>query len=240
MRLFRRHDLTALALRPQQGELLPPESPPTIRIRLNEGQDVSSAPTGTHEIQTPVGAARVETHVTVPVAQAAITAGAALILAAVAAWTFGWHIRAVLGAFALVLLAAWLWRLDKADRLLWQVETFTGWDINNDGVRGKPKGTVLVNAATARATADHLAQSSALSDEQQALVAFLRRCYSRGTTERAHGVTATGPGRAAYVKHRDTLLGLGIAGWKHEHHRDGWELRVAYDEAVKLLAGHTL
>ena len=137
---------------------------------------------------------------------------------------------------------SWLWRMRVADGLLWEVERFTGRDLNGDGAVGEPPSQpVLVNAWQARQEAAQVRAEDDAERERQALTAFLHRCFVAGTSETAHGVKASGPDRDTYVKQRDALLSLGIAAWRNPAKpRAGWRIVVSHQKAMELLSRYTL
>ncbi len=234
-----RSETTALA--PVQwhdnGELLP-ALPATVRI---PAQPETPEPAYS-ETRTPQRAPSIEADVTVPILQAAATAAAVGIMAGLVAWALGWSWKVPVVATAIVLAGTWLWRLGVADSLLWQVESFTGRDLDNDQHVGRPQMSfTLANPATARQTVAQEVRAAAASAEQAALLQFLDACYMRGTAEAAHGVTAAGPDRTAYLVKRAALMGLGIAQWKHpERPKAGWRLAVSRQRARQLVQKHVL
>lgn len=242
-----RLDLSGEVLPADPGrELVPYSEParrswPVIRIDLPMAED-DPAPAMTWEKRTLQRQPGMEADVRVPLAQAAMTAAAAGILAACAAWAFGWPVRAVALVFGVVLACSWLWRLRLADSLLWATESITGRDVNRDGAVGRPaQSFTLANPAQARQQAAQTVKTAESEAARAELVAFVHRCYTVGTSEGAHGVKASGPDRAAYVRQRDVLLALGIAAWKNaERPRAGWKMAVSYARATEIIARHVL
>lgn len=241
-----RLDVTGDVLPADPGRELVPYDPgrrawPVIRLELPTAED-DPAPAMTWEKRTLQRQPGLESDVRVPLAQAVLTALAAGILAACAAWAFGWPARTVALVFGVSLAAAWLWRLRLADSLLWATETITGRDVNRDGAIGRPaQSFTLANPAQARQdAAQHVATAEDAAARAE-LLAFVHRCYTVGTSEGAHGVKASGPDRAAYVRQRDALLALGIAAWRNpERPRAGWKMAVSYQRATELIAKHVL
>lgn len=239
--------ITGEVLPPDTGhELVPYTEParrswPVIRVELPTADD-DGAPGMTWEKRSMQRAPGMESDVTVPLAQAAITAAAAGALAACAAWAFGWHVRTVALVFGVVLACAWLWRLRLMDSLLWATESITGRDVNRDGHVGRPAHNLaLVNPAAARETAQKDVRTTESAAQRAELLAFVHRCYTVGTSEGAHGVKASGPDRQAYVRQRDVLLSLGVAAWKNPARpRAGWRMAVSYGKAAEIVGRHVL
>ena len=152
---------------------------------------------------------------------------------------FGWSLRVVAATFALSLVGSWFWRLGYSDKVLWSVESWLGRDVNGDGSTGRPAlGFATINPGAARAT---VARQTAQNDTEartEALQAFVDRCYLSGTSEGAHGITASGPDRDNYTACRDTLLRLGLAQWRNpERPRGGWVM-VADPATCKAIVGN--
>jgi hypothetical protein len=175
----------------------------------------------------------------------ALTAlGTALVLTlacAVVAWAFGWSGKVVAVTFALSLACGWFWRLGFADKVLWQVESWTGKDLDHNHIGRPALGFAVVNPAAARAT---VAQQSAQNDteaRQAALLAFCDRCFLSGTSEAAHGIQASGPDRDNYVRFRDVLLSLGLAEWKNpDRPKGGWRMRTDQATTKAILLTHAV
>jgi hypothetical protein len=183
-----------------------------------------------------------ESDVVVPLLQAAVSAAAGgLVVGAVALFLgagFVQSVRLAGLAGALVLAGAWLWRLGAATRTLAGIERVTGRDMNGDGAIGRP-GVALVNPGRARAEAGRAAQDDQAARNRGELLAFTRRCYAAGTSERQQGIA---PGeRAAYTTHRDALLALGVARWRSPGSpRAGWVMTVPEAQASELVGRHVL
>lgn len=256
-------DTVGMAERPGRrndvsGEVLPREGEPTralapvaarpapvISITLPQPRaddNSEDAPLSEYERRKAQRAVSLETDVKVPLAQAVITAGALGVMAGLLAWAFAWSWRVPVVVMALGLAIAWLWRLRLVDALLWEVETVTGRDVNGDGRVGRPaRAYTVANPHDARAAAQRSQLERQAEQERAALVTFVHRCYTAGTSEAAHGVKATGPDREQYVKARDVLLSLGIAAWRNpERPRAGWVLAVSEAEALALVSEHVL
>ncbi len=184
----------------------------------------------------------VEVDFGLPALQAFGTALAVTLGVAVCALAWDWSGRVVAAVFALSLAAGWFWRLRWVDGLLWSVETLAGRDVNHDGVVGRPaRDFALVNPAAARAEADQAVTATEREAERAELLAFVHRCYTVGCSEASHGVKATGPDRAEYVRRRDALLALGIARWRSPGRpRAGWVMAVSYKKALELVGRHVL
>lgn len=229
------------AIVPWEGgaELLPANSDaPIIRIGAPKAEPVEV----TRETREPRREPKMESDVLVPLAQAAITAGAVGVMVALLAWAAGWNWRVPIIAFALTLAGGWQWRLRLVDSLLWNVETWTGTDLNGDGVKGKPVTSYCVtNPALARGEVAKENRQAAASAERDALLRFVDRCFMQGTAEAAHGVKAGGPDRDEYVKKRDVLLALGVARWRNpERPKAGWVMAVSPARARQIVAKHVL
>ena len=213
------------------AELLPalPETLPAAAAPQIETRTAQRAPSRESDLVVPAGQA-------LALALAVLIGGGALALA------LGLSGRLVLAAFGVALIGGWLWRLRVADGLLWAVETATGLDYNHDGNIGKPQHAyTTMQAAAARETVARETRETAQSAERAALLAFVDRCYMRGTSEAAHGVKATGPDRAEYVGKRDVLLKLGVAAWRNpEKPRAGWRMVVSPHTARQLVEKHVL
>jgi len=234
-----------VALAPVQwhdnGELLPaiPE-PATIRIGGRPQPETPEATTA--ETRTPQRVPSIEADVAVPGLQAVLTAIAAAICAGLLAWALSWSWRVPVVVLALTLAGAWLWRLGVVTSLLWQIETWSGRDLDNDRNVGRPQVSfTLANPATARQTVAQEARQTAQSEEQMELLAFLDRCYMHGTAEGKHGVKASGPERDAYTAKRNALMGLGIAKWKNpDKPKAGWVMVCSRQRARQLAKKHVL
>lgn len=234
---------TEAALAPVQwhdnGELLPalPE-PPTIRIG---GRPEPEQPT-TAENWTPARTPALESDFLVPGAQAVATALAAGICAGLLAWALGWSWRVPVAVLGLALAGGWFWRLGIADSLLWQLETWSGRDLDNDNHVGRPQVSfTLANPATARQAVAKETRQAAQTEAQAELLAFVDRCFMAGTAEGKHGVKAAGPDRTIYLAKRDVLLSLGVARWKNpERPRAGWELACSRQRARQVVSKHVL
>lgn len=229
------------------GQDLLPAAPdvPTVRIDGQRLREAGPTPAYTVERKEARATATVETAVTVPALQAAFTAIAAGICAGLLAWAMGWPWKVPAVVLALGLALGWVWRLRFADSLLQRVETFTGLDLDGNGHIG-PAATparafTVAQPATARAAAATAQREATASARQVELLEFVRRCYLSGCSEAAHGVKATGPDRETYTAARDTLIRLGVAGWRNpERPRGGWRMLVKQDEALAIVARHTL
>lgn len=221
------------------GDLLPREETslgPVDYRRIPAVEPVGYIQTTQTARHTPT----LETSFMVPALTAIGTALALTLACGVLAWALDWNGKVVAVTFALSLVGAWLWRLDFADKVLWQVESWTGRDINGDGRAGNPAlGFATINPGVARAT---VARESAQNDtdaRQTALQAFVDRCYLSGTSEAAHGITASGPDRVNYTACRDTLIALGLAQWKNpDRPKGGWVLTTDPATAKAIVSNH--
>jgi hypothetical protein len=153
---------------------------------------------------------------------------------------FGWPAKVIPVTFGLSLALAWFWRLGFADKVLWSVESWMGKDLDGDGSTGKPAlGFTTINGGAARATVARQTVQNATEARQQALQVFVDRCYLSGTSEGAHGITASGPDRVNYVACRDELLKLGLAEWKNPNRpKGGWRMVADPATAKAIVAGH--
>lgn len=240
-----RLDVTGELLPAEDDAALVPYEParrqwPVIRVNLPTVDD-DAAPAMTWEKRTAQRTPSTDTDVTVPVLQAFFTALAAGIMAGCCALVFGWPGRTVALVAGVTLAVSWLWRLRLADSLLWATETLTGHVGPQAAAPRTGRAFTLANPAEARTQAQkdtHTADDAAARAE---LLAFVHRCYTVGTSEGAHGVKASGPDRAAYVRQRDVLMALGIAAWKNaERPRAGWKMATSYARAQELIAKHVL
>lgn len=226
------------------GDLLP--------MRINDGSELLPAlpsvpPTPeppTFETRTPNRTPNREADLIVPAGQAAMLALAVLIGGGAVAIALGLSGRLVLASFGIALIAGWFWRQNVSDGLLWAVESATGLDLDHNGAIGRPAAqhafTVLQPAA-ARETVARETREASRTTEHAALLAFVTKCYTRGTSEAAHGVKATGPDRAEYVRRRDVLMGLGVAAWKNPAKpRAGWQMVVSPHTARQIVEKHVL
>ncbi len=237
------------------GELLPPEPDPghelvpyteaprrwpVIRLDLPQAEE-DSTPAMTWEKRTAQRTPTTDADVAVPVLQAIFTALAAGVMAGCCALVFGWPARTVGLVFGVTLALSWLWRLRLADSLLWATETLTGHVGPQNTAPRTGHAFTLANAAQARTEAQRDTRTAEHEASKAELLAFVHRCYTVGTSEGAHGIRATGPDRAAYVRQRDVLMALGIAAWKNaERPRAGWKMAVSYARAQELIARHVL
>jgi len=240
MRPYRSEAALGPVLWRDDGELLPaiPE-PPTVRIGGRPEPEPAAA---SSETWTPQRTPSIEADVAVPGLQAVLTAGAAAICAGLLAWALGWSWRVPVVVGALTLAGSWLWRLGVVDRLLWTVESFTGKDVDGDGVTGRPQVSfTLANPGQARQTIAKEVRAAAASAEQAELLQFVDTCFMRGTAEGKHGVTAAGPDRTAYLAKRAALLNLGVARWKNPARpRAGWCMACSRQRARQLVTKHVL
>jgi hypothetical protein len=223
------------------GELLPREETslgPVDYRRIPAADPVGYERTTQQARHTPT----VETSFVIPALTATGTALALTIAAGALALALHWPARTVLIIFALALAGGWFWRLGFADKVLWSVESWTGKDFDGDHNIGRPAlGFATVNGATARATVARATAQNDTEARQTALQAFVDRCYLSGTSEAAHGITASGPDRVNYVACRDELLKLGLATWKNPHRpKSGWQLTTDPATCKGIVAGHVL
>ena len=234
-------DLLPMALG-DGADLLPAvQDAPVVRIGPQPAND---APAYTVERREAIHTATVETSVTVPALQAALTAVSVGIMAGLLAWAFAWSWRFVAVVLALGLALGWLWRLRVADSLLMRVETLSGLDLNHDGHIGAASPAhsfTVANPQQARQTVATESKQQAESAEREAMQAFVDKCFTAGTSEAAHGIKAGGPDRNEFIRKRDVLLSLGIGKWRNpERQRAGWELACSHQRARQLIEKHVL
>jgi hypothetical protein len=215
------------------GEVLPADD-----ASLTPWQSQRVAPTGySVENRQPRHVHNLETGFLVPLATAGGTAVCVTVATGALAWAFGWPARTVLIVFALALVGAWLWRLGVADRLVWSIEAWTKTDLDNDHVIGNPsRPFAVVNPGQARTTAARAERATAEDGRRAVLLAFLDKCYLSGTSEGAHGITASGPDREAYTACRNTLMRLGLARWKNPNRPKGGWVMVTDPATAKAIA----
>ncbi len=217
-------------------------SAPIITVNLPRAPSDADDALLTWEKRTLQRTPSVETDFLLPVLQASATAIAAVIMAGLLSWAFGWPWKVAATTFGVVLALTLLARLRFMDGLLWATETITGHDVNGDGKVGNPlRSYALINPAQAQRSASQSVKTTESEAAHVELLAFLHRCYTVGCSEGAHGVKASGPDRLTYVRQRDVLLNLGIASWKNPTRpKGGWRLAVSYARAQELIAKHVL
>jgi hypothetical protein len=219
-----------------QGDVLPAED-----VSLTTYQRIPAAdPLGyVQTTQRAQHAPTLQASFAVPALTATFTAIALTLACGVLALAFGWSGRVVALTFALSLVVAWLWRLGFADKVLWSVESWSGRDLDHDHHIGNPAlQFATINPARARAAVARQTAQNDTEARQTALQAFVDVCYLHGTSEGAHGITASGPDRDAYTACRDELMRLGLAQWKNPNRpRGGWRM-VADPATTKALVGN--
>jgi hypothetical protein len=231
------------------GDLLPAEpepergltqyQPQPISVRLPRAEDGPSWELERRQAQrTPA----LESDVFVPGLQAVFTAVAAGIGSGLIAWALEWSWKVPVVILGLSLAGAWLWRLGVVSALLWQVESVMQRDFTGDGVAGKPAHAFTVaNPQQARADVAQQQRTSEQDEKRARLLAFAHRCFTHGTSERAHGVAATGPDRDRYLECRDVLLSLGLAQWRNpERPKAGWVMVGDEAGATDVISRHVL
>lgn len=225
--------MTDRSIVPVTGEVLPPD---VIRIPAAQPEP----PPTLHETRTPRREPSLEPDVIVPGLQAVLTAATAALGAALLAWAWGWSWRVPIVVLALALFGAWAWRLRLADGLLWQIERWADYDLNGDGVTGKPSVSfAVVNPAQARAEVAQETRQATESAARATLLRFVDTCFVMGTSESAQGIAAGD--RADYVRSRDVLLSLGAAKWKNPRRpKAGWVMAVSRERARQIVTKHVL
>jgi hypothetical protein len=221
------------------GDLLPREQTslgPVDYRRIPAAEPVGYVQTTQQARHAPT----VETLFILPALTALGTALALTMMAGGLALLFGWPAKTVLIVFAVSVGGAWFWRLGFADKVLWQVESWTGKDFNGDGQTGRPAlGFAVVNPARARAAVTHESAQNDTEARQTALQTFCDVCYLSGTSEAAHGITASGPDRMNYTTCRDTLMSIGLAQWKNPNRpRGGWVMTTDPATCKAIVANH--
>jgi len=156
----------------------------------------------------------------VPVAQSTFsglvagTAAAAVAWAAFAAdFLTAWAV-----AVAVCVCAAWFWRLAVTTGTLYRVESFTGLDLNRDGVKGKPQPGHLVGLNPYKG---RKAQAMDVQDRLRAdFTQFVMGCATDTSARRWEAKI----GRARFQEWRDLLVKSGYAAWNTTSKKDGWKL----------------
>lgn len=215
---------------------------PLINISLPLRNDEDPAYSAVYEKRHSARPISVESDFAVPLAQSITCAIAAMLAASAGALALGWSWKVPLAAAGVGFAIAWLWRLRIVDGLLWSIESITQTDLDGDRKIGKPAASfTLANPAQARNEARQITATADSEAQKAELLAFVHRCYTVGTGERAHGVRASGSDREAYCRMRDTLLSLGIAKWKREGRpRAGWVMAVSHQRALDIIGRHVL
>jgi hypothetical protein len=194
------------------------------------------------QVEQPHRAPTLESEILVPAAEAAISGVlfgcAATALAVWLAHAPWWPCLPI--AIAVMTGGGWIAALREERQTLWKTESLSVLSSQPEVPPSPPvpsvpllanPGECAVSAATAQRD-EHVAQ------RRDELVAFVRTCATRGCGESAHGVTAGT--RAAYLASRDLLLSLGLARWRSENHKAGWELAAPPATCVMLLRKHVI
>lgn len=226
-------------------ELIPYNPPGELDGRAiffpeRERSDPSDQDQEWHETREPHHPPTLESDVFVPGAQAGLSFVVAALCLGLLAWALVWSWRVVAVGAALSLAFAWLWRLRLAGALLWRVEHWT--ERAPQAEQLKPAvNYLLANPSQARADVTREQRERSDQARQAALLAFVDKCYLRGTAEQAHGIRASGPDRNEYTAARDALLRLGVAVWKNPARtRGGWRMAVSRQRARSLIEKHVL
>jgi hypothetical protein len=245
VRQLRRYELSGDVLPAQddgpRGAALAPYQPQPIRVGLPRAEDAPAWELTRHTAQrTPA----LESDVFVPGLQAVFTALAAFIGSGLIAWALGLSWRVPVVVTGLALAGSWLWRMGVVTALLWRVESVMQRDLTGDGQLGKPTpqhAFTVANPADARADVAAQQRTSEQDERRARLLAFAHRCFTHGTSERAHGVAATGPDRDRYLECRDVLLALGLAQWRNpERPKAGWQMVGDEASATGVISRHVL
>ncbi len=232
---------------PEPAQLVPYNPAPAPLIRINAQNTLPVADNGPaweFEKRTPHRTPSMEADFFVPALQAGMTAFAAGMGAGLMAWALAWSWRVPVAVCGAVFVCSWLWRLRIVDGLLWTVESIIRRDVDGDGQVGAPApqhAYTLANPAEARSTVAQTARQQAESTRRAELLAFVHTCATHGTSERAHGVKATGPDREKYLAHRDALLALGVAQWRNaDRPKAGWLLATDEEHATAVISRHVV
>ena len=132
----------------------------------------------------------------------------------------------------------WVFLLADTRRLLRQIETLTGLDLNRDGeIGGKAsERLVIVNAGQEK---DQAAKAEA-SERQSTFALFVARLPVKGTAARTWESEL---GRPTYQEYRDALIRLGWARWNSTkadgtpNEKRGWELVKPAPEILERISG---
>jgi hypothetical protein len=187
---------------------------------------------GQLERKRPTRAPTVGGDVGVPFLQACVTGGLLGVVLAIGAraWGYAGNVAMLALVIGIVIAAlAWLALLGQHRALLWTIETWASIDIDQDGHKGKPEERVIILdggklKAEAVREAAALDRASFVSD----FARFVKGLAIKGTALRAWQSTI---GRDKYQEYRDLLLAHGLARWKNDDPRQGWEL-VATPESI--------
>lgn len=232
---------------PESVALAPYQPPPAPLIRINTQASlpqVDSGPGWELERRTPHRTPSLESDFAVPALQAGMTAFAVGVGAAMLAWAAAWSWRVPVAVCGATFVLSWLWRLRIVDGLLWTIETIIRRDVDGDNHIGQPTpqhAFTVANPSAARSTVAQTARQQAQDTRRAELLAFVHTCATHGTSERAHGVKATGPDREKYLEYRDALLSLGLAQWRNpDRPKAGWLLAVDEQQAAAVVSKHVL
>lgn len=232
-------DFNPFAVAPYQ-----PQPAPVIRVDTGRLPVADNGPAWELERRTPHRTPSVESDFAVPALQAGMTALAVGVGAAMLAWAAAWSWRVPVAVCGAVFVLSWLWRLRIVDGLLWTVESIIRRDVTGDNHIGQPEpqhAYTLANPAEARAQVAQTQRAQAQDTRRAELLAFVHTCTTHGTSERAHGVQATGPDREKYLAHRDALLALGVANWRNpDRPKAGWLLAVDEAQASDVISKHVV
>jgi len=223
------------------GDLLPREE--TSLGPVDYRRIPSAAPVGyVQTTQQARHAPTIETLFILPALTALGSAVALTIAAGGLALLFGWPAKTLLIVFAVSVGGAWFWRLGFADKVLWQVESWTKKDLDGDGLTGNPANVFPVaDPGQARSKVARSERAAAEDARRAALLAFADKCYLSGTSEGSHGIQASGPDRDNYTACRDTFFRLGLARWKNPNRTKGGWVMVADPATCKgILEQHAL
>lgn len=185
----------------------------------------------TLERRSPARSATFQADVAVPLAQSLVT-GLFLGSAAWAVVDVATGLAFGLGCAAL----CWLILTDQHRRLLWNIETWTGADLDGDGETGKPQTTRIEISETDGKRRRLINLDTNIPLEKQIKFA---KGVQRGKplSEREW----TGTGRlftdAEFEELRDALMARGYAKWRNPRHRkQGWILTGRGEKVMQRLA----
>lgn len=185
----------------------------------------------TLERRSPARSATFQADVAVPLAQSLIT-GLFFGSAGVAVVDVATGLAFGLGCAGI----CWLILTDQHRRLLWNIETWTGADLDGDGETGKPQTTRIEIDVTDGQQRQLINLDTDIPLEKQIKFA---KGVQRGKplTEREW----TGAGRlftdAEFEELRDALMARGLAKWKNSRHRkQGWILTGRGEKVMQRLA----
>lgn len=192
---------------------------------------------GELRMDTPTRPAGFVSDLVVPFGQALITGGllAGLITFVIGRTDYSGDLGPLwLGLTLAIGTITWVMLLADTRRLLRQIETLTGLDLDGDGKAGNPQDRmVLVNAPQARKEAQQIVQERDQADTAAELAEFVARLPALGTDARTWESRI---GRDKYVAFRGVLLEMGWAAWNSPRDkRRGWSLVLPVREILQRI-----